>query len=150
LTVVNTSGCRGGLEATFPVTSDGFAVSERVAALSLGALEGDDVSITNGGAFRGILIELTGRGGGVSPRFSVSFLIRIEPNSLGKSEVNVDCAEEIREYGLCPAEEVGLIDRGSVGAARPDLVGPPANGAIGDEGETVLGVRGGVLLAKAE
>lgn len=125
-------------------------MSERVAVFSVYVLEGGDVSITNGGAFRGILIELTGSGGGVSPRFSVSFRIRIEPNSLGKSEVNVDCAEELGEYGLCPAEEVGLMDRGSVGAARPDLVSPPVNGAIGDEGATVLGVRGGVLLEKVE
>jgi hypothetical protein len=75
----------------------------------------------------------------------------MEPNSLGKSEVNVDCAEELGEYGLCPAEEVGLMDRGSVGTPRPpNLTGTLVKETIGDEGATVLGVRGGALLANVE
>ena len=52
------------------------------------------------------------------------------------------------EYGLCPAEEIGLMERGSVGAARPPNL--TADETIGDGGATVLGVRGGVLLEKLE
>lgn len=85
------------------------------------------VSIANGGALRGICIKLVGRGGGgVSTRFNVSFRIRIDPNSLGKSEVKVDFWEELGEYGRWLAEDVGLTDRGSVGADRAlTLVGIP-------------------------
>lgn len=99
------------------------------------------VSIVNGGALRGMFIVCEGTGGGDSPRFSVSFRIRIDPNSLGKSDVKVDLADDWGEYGLCPAEEVGLTDRGRVGAPRPlSLVGE-------DAGTSVVGVNGGVLVA---
>lgn len=56
-------------------------------------------SIVIGGALRDMYVAFAGSGGGVSPRLSVSFRIRIDPNSLGKSDVKVDCCDELGEYG---------------------------------------------------
>lgn len=72
-----------------PADSDAGFADEWELVVELDAATCEAISsIDNGGAFLGMCMECVGRGGGgVSPRFR----IRIDPNSLGKSDVKVDC-----------------------------------------------------------